>query len=94
MSALRMTGEPLENPLASVRSAIAVAYEQVRSARRCLAATGAPSQELVGNLQRAEADLVRSLVEIERLERETRVVPSGDQLIPITKRRTVLPRTA
>jgi hypothetical protein len=93
LSALRVTGDPIEDPLVALHTAIAAAYENVRYARRCLTALD-PTQDLARELQRAEADLVRSMVEVDRLERETREIQSSDQLVPITKHRSRLPRTA
>jgi hypothetical protein len=93
LSALRVTGDPGEDPLVALRSAIAVAYENVQHARRCLTALY-PTEDLAKSLQRAEADLVRSIVEIVRLEREAHEIQSSNQLVPISTRRPKLPRSA
>ena len=84
---------PYPDPFGELRTAIAVAYDHVRQARRCLPALP-QSADLPSDLQRAEADLVRALVAAERLQSESREINAGERPVPITNFRPTLSRTA
>jgi len=93
VSALSVPEGPPADPFGQLRAAIAAAYDLVRQARRCLPALP-PGADLPCDLQRAEADLVRALVAAERLAREAHEINGGERPVPITHRRSTLPRTA
>lgn len=93
MSALFVPDDPSADPFGDLRAAIAAAYDQVRQARRYLPALP-PTADLPCDLQRAEADLVRALVAVERLARETNEINGGERPVPITLRDPRLPRIA
>ena len=93
VSALPVPEDPSADLVGQLRTAIAVAYDHVCQARRCLAALP-PTADLPSDLQRAEADLVRALVAVDRLERSTREIVTGDRPVSIADRRSVLPRIA
>jgi hypothetical protein len=93
VSALPVLEDPAADHVGQLRTAIAVAYDHVCQARRCLTALP-PIADLPNDLQRAEADLVRALVAIDRLEQHTREIIAGERPVPITERRSILPRIA
>jgi len=93
VSALPVPEDPRADPVGQLRAAIAVAYDHVRQARRCLTSLP-PSADLPSDLQRAEADLVRALVAVDRFEQSTRQVNTGGRPVPIADRRPTLPRIA
>ena len=93
VSALPVPDDPSSDPFRELRAAIAAAYDQVRQARRCLPALP-PSADLPCDLHRAEADLDTALVAAERLAWETHEINGGERPVPITHRRSTLPRIA
>jgi hypothetical protein len=93
VSALRGTRDPVADPIVDLRAAIAVAYEQVQLARRYLEPQFVVA-ELSTHLQHAEADLVRALVEVDRLERETDVGRPSEQPVSISPHLAMFPRSA
>jgi hypothetical protein len=93
VSALRVTSDPTWDSHAELHAAIALAYEQVQTARRCLAVL-APPHDLSAFLQSAEAELVRAMVAVGQIEQRPFAPRASERPILITKHQSALPRTA
>ena len=93
MSALRVTSDPAWESPAELHAAIALAYEQVQIARRCLADL-TPPHELSSFLQSAEADLVRAMVAVGQIEHEPFAARASERPVSITNHQPTLSRTA